>query len=57
MSWEEYEKEVLDFARNWQRRGVMLGQRSQFGEHPLSGERVQMAPAEKVKREELWMRS
>ena len=56
MSWEEYEKEVLDFARNWQKRGVMLGQRSQFGELPLHGERIQMAPAEKVKREELWMR-
>lgn len=56
MSREEYEKEVLDFARSWQRRGVLLGQRSQFGEHPLSGERVQMAPKEKVKREELWMK-
>jgi hypothetical protein len=56
MSREEYEKEALDFARSWQRRGVMLGQRSQFGEHPLLGERVQMAPKEKVKREELWMK-
>jgi hypothetical protein len=37
MSWEEHEKEVLDFARDWQKRGVMLGQRIQFGEHPLSG--------------------
>jgi hypothetical protein len=56
MSWDEYEKEVLEFANNWQRRGVMLGQRSQFGEHPLSGEKVEMAPNEKVKREELWMK-
>ncbi len=35
ISWDEYEKEALSFAENWQKRGVMLGQRSQFGEHPL----------------------
>ena len=56
MTWDEYETEVLEFARSWQRRGVMLGQRSQFGEHPLSGDKVEMAPNEKVKREELWMK-
>ena len=35
ISWDEYDEEVLSFAENWQKRGVMLGQRSQFGEHPL----------------------
>jgi len=35
LTWDEYEKDVLDFAENWQKRGVMLGTRSQFGHHPL----------------------
>ena len=35
ISWDEYEKQALSFAESWQKRGVMLGQRSQFGEHPL----------------------
>jgi 2-polyprenyl-6-methoxyphenol hydroxylase-like FAD-dependent oxidoreductase len=32
---EDYEERVLEFAKGWQRRGVMLGDRSQFGYHPL----------------------
>ena len=35
LSWEEYEERVLDFARGWYKRGVMLGDRSQYGHHPL----------------------
>lgn len=35
LSWDEYEARVLDFARGWYKRGVMLGDRSQFGHHPL----------------------
>jgi 2-polyprenyl-6-methoxyphenol hydroxylase-like FAD-dependent oxidoreductase len=36
IGWEEYERRVLEFAWGWQRRGVMLGERSQFGRHPLA---------------------
>ena len=36
IGWEEYEREVWNFANGWQRRGVLLGERSQFGRHPLS---------------------
>lgn len=36
ISWAEYGEQVLEFAWSWQRRGVMLGQRSQFGIHPLA---------------------
>lgn len=36
IDWEEYEQQVLDFAWGWQRRGVMLGNRSQFGHHPMA---------------------
>ena len=35
LSWDNYEKTVLEFARNWYERGVMLGDRSQHGHHPL----------------------
>ena len=35
LSWEEYEDNVLEFARGWYNRGVMLGERSQYGHHPL----------------------
>jgi 2-polyprenyl-6-methoxyphenol hydroxylase-like FAD-dependent oxidoreductase len=35
MSREEYERQVMQFARGMQRQGVMLGNRSQFGDHPL----------------------
>ena len=35
LTWEEYEHEVLQFAESWSRRGVMLGNRSQFGSHPF----------------------
>ncbi|ETN42886.1 uncharacterized protein HMPREF1541_02044 [Cyphellophora europaea CBS 101466] len=52
MSWEEYEADVLGFAQSWQRRGVMLGNRSQFGSHPLSQGHVD-GP---VSREQLHMR-
>lgn len=37
ISKEEYEKEVIGFAKSMQRHGVMLGNRSQFGSHPLRG--------------------
>lgn len=37
LTWDQYEAKVLDFARRWQERGVYLGDRSQFGRHPLSG--------------------
>lgn len=36
LTWSQYEAKVLDFARRWQERGVFLGERSQFGRHPLS---------------------
>jgi 2-polyprenyl-6-methoxyphenol hydroxylase-like FAD-dependent oxidoreductase len=29
-SWEDYEESVIEYATNWQRRGVMLGLASQF---------------------------
>ena len=35
IDWDTYDEHVLDFAKGWQRRGVMLGNRSQFGQHPL----------------------
>ena len=35
IEWDDYDEHVIDFARGWQRSGVMLGNRSQFGEHPL----------------------
>lgn len=34
---QEYEERVLQYARQTQQHGVMLGERSQFGRHPLSG--------------------
>ncbi|KAL6245907.1 hypothetical protein RBB50_007060 [Rhinocladiella similis] len=36
INWDEYDEQVLNFAWSWQRRGVMLGNRSQFGHHPLA---------------------
>lgn len=33
----EYEREVMKYATSGQRRGVELGNRSQFGDHPFSG--------------------
>jgi hypothetical protein len=33
---EGYERQVLDLAWSWHKSGVMLGDRSQFGVHPLS---------------------
>lgn len=53
LSWEQCEKQMLDFAWSWQQRGVMLGERSQHGRHPLS--RGGQAGS-KVSREELNMR-
>ena len=50
ITWDDYEKRVLEFAWSWQKRGVMLGERSQFGRHPLSHS------ANEVSREELHMR-
>ena len=35
IGWKAYEESVLEFAASWQRKGVMLGNRSQFGEHPM----------------------
>lgn len=31
-----WEEETMDFARHMQGRGVEMGQRSQFGHHPLA---------------------
>ena len=33
---EEYQNEVIDFATRLQNQGVVLGNRSQFGDHPLA---------------------
>lgn len=35
-SWDDYESMVLEFASSWQKHGVRLGDRSQFGRHPLA---------------------
>ena len=35
MTWDEWEHQVLEYARVWFKRGVILGNRSQFGTHPL----------------------
>ena len=53
IEWDEYERRVLEFGWGWQQRGVMLGDRSQFGRHPLS----RGQGGEKLSREELHMRS
>lgn len=37
---EAYDESVMDFARVLQGKGVELGQRSQFGEHPMDGSKV-----------------
>lgn len=37
LSKDDYQREVISFARNMQRHGVMLGDRSQFDRHPLQG--------------------
>jgi len=37
LTWDQYEAQVLQFAKAWFERGVMLGTRSQFGHHPLAG--------------------
>lgn len=34
---EEYERRVMEYAQRLQKHGVMLGERSQFGRHPLNG--------------------
>ena len=36
LSWDDYQEIVFGYARNWQAHGVFLGERSQFGRHPLS---------------------
>lgn len=36
LSWDDYEEMVLKFAWSWQTHGVRLGDRSQFGHHPLA---------------------
>lgn len=36
---EEYDEKVMEFARRVQAHGVNLGERSQFGRHPLDGAR------------------
>jgi 2-polyprenyl-6-methoxyphenol hydroxylase-like FAD-dependent oxidoreductase len=35
---EEWEKRVLDYARETQSKGVQMGDRSQFGEHPMGSQ-------------------
>ena len=37
MSRQEYDQSVMRYARELQKHGVMLGERSQFGRHPLAG--------------------
>ena len=34
---EEYNSSLMDYAQRLQKQGVMLGERSQFGRHPLAG--------------------
>lgn len=53
MERDEGEENMLNFAWSWQKRGVMLGERSQFGRHPLS---QRSEESEQVSREELHMR-
>ncbi|KAK5079804.1 hypothetical protein LTR70_008994 [Exophiala xenobiotica] len=36
LSWDDYQEVVFAFARNMQAHGVRLGDRSQFGRHPLA---------------------
>ena len=36
MTIEEWERETMGYAKHMQRRGVEMGQRSQFGHHPLA---------------------
>ena len=33
----DYDSQLLEYARKLQKHGVMLGERSQFGRHPLAG--------------------
>lgn len=35
-SWDDYQEMVFAFAKNLQKHGVRLGDRSQFGQHPLA---------------------
>ena len=37
-SWEQWGKEVTEYAKHTQKAGVEMGERSQFGEHPLRGD-------------------
>lgn len=37
ISKDEYDEKVLEFAKTLQEKGVMLGERSQFGRHPFAG--------------------
>ena len=34
---EQYKQRLMQYASALQRHGVMLGERSQFGRHPLAG--------------------
>jgi hypothetical protein len=34
---KQWEEDVLDYAKSMQRHGVNIGNRSQFGTHPLRG--------------------
>lgn len=34
---EEYSQQIMEYATKLQKHGVMLGERSQFGRHPLAG--------------------
>lgn len=36
MSWEEFEKETMEYGREVQKSGIEMGDRSQFGKHPLA---------------------
>lgn len=54
LDWKDYERHVMQHATSWQQRGVMLGERSQFGRHPLSETSAQQA--KNVDRSDLNMR-
>ncbi|KAF2096113.1 FAD/NAD(P)-binding domain-containing protein [Rhizodiscina lignyota] len=54
VSWDFYEQNVMNHAISWQQRGVVLGNRSQFGSHPFA--EASTEDARRVDRKDLWMR-
>jgi hypothetical protein len=37
LEWDDFDEHVMQFAREVQGSGVSMGERSQFGVHPLQG--------------------